>query len=448
MGFGTRSFIGYIPRLVAKLGGTTNLRDIFVAIALLINRRKLIKGTAITEYEKAFARQIGVRYAYSFSSGRVALYGLLRALGIGDGDEVILQVPTHIVVANAIRYVGATPVYVDCQPDTFNINLEQAERRITDRTKVLLLQHTFGMPVDMSSALELARRKRLIIIEDCVHALGATYDGQQVGSFGRAAFFSTEETKTISSTMGGMAVTDDPELAKHMAEFQARCSWPSASLITRHILRLIIYHIFTQPYLHPYVRKIYEFSRKSHQAALAPSTTTNDEQRGLRPGVFEQRLSNAQAALALRQLNRLEENIAHRRAVSDVYQKKLQSHGINVPAPPAKSQPVFVRYPIWVEDWVTCIRAAAPHAQLGEWFTSVLEEAASPSYGEYKPGSCPVAEAAAGHLVNLPTHPRVKAQDIEAIVQALLLSQAVKANHTKHIGNNSSQQPDEKEVLV
>ena len=428
VGFEKVSFNRYLPRLVAKLGGTTSFEDILAAIALLFNRRNLVDGPAITEYEKAFAQQVGVGYAFSFSSGRVALYGLLRALGIGGGDEVILQVPTHIVVSNAIRYVGATPVYVDCQPDTFNMNLEEAERRITAKTKVLLLQHTFGIPVDMDTALELARRKGIVIIEDCVHALGASYNGRQVGSFGRAAFFSTEETKTISSTMGGMAVTDDPQLASPMADFQAACSWPSASLTTRHLLRLIIYHIFTQPYLHPYVRKIYEFSRRSHQAALAPRTTTDEEQCGLRPGDFEQRLSSAQATIALRQLRRLDENIAHRRAVSNAYQKKLGSFGMKVPAPPAKSQPAFVRYPIWVEDRDACTRAVAPYAQLGEWFTSVLEESASPAYGRYESGSCPVAEAAARHLVNLPTHPRVKPQDIEAIVSSII---TLRGNHAK-----------------
>src|SRR5207248_6324325 len=109
---------------------------------------------------------------------------------------------------NAIRYTGAKPVYVDCQLNTYNMDLKEAEQRITSRTRALVLQHTFGIPVDLDAALDLTRRYKLDLIEDCVHALGATYDGRQVGSFGRAAFFSTEETKTISTTMGGMAVTD------------------------------------------------------------------------------------------------------------------------------------------------------------------------------------------------------------------------------------------------
>ena len=136
-----------VPRCVALLSGTTTLADCLLALRYLANPRRLIQGSAIMEYEQAFARQIGVRYAYSFSAGRVGLYGLLRALGVGPGDEVLLQVPTHIVVANAIRYTGAQPVYIDCRLDNYNMDLEQAERRITRRTKVLVLQHTLGTAV-------------------------------------------------------------------------------------------------------------------------------------------------------------------------------------------------------------------------------------------------------------------------------------------------------------
>src|SRR5207244_5684423 len=131
---------------------------------------------------------------------------------------------THIVVANAIRYVGARPVYVDCRLDNYNMDLEQAERQITSRTKVLILQHTFGIPADLDAALVLARRHGVEVGEDCVDALGTTYHGRPVGSFGRAAFFSTEETKTISTTMGGVAVTDDPVLAGQLQAFQASCA--------------------------------------------------------------------------------------------------------------------------------------------------------------------------------------------------------------------------------
>ncbi len=120
---------------------------------------------------------------------------------------MLLQVPTHIVVSNAIRRTGAHPVYVDCRAGDWNLDLEDVERRVTPRTRALVLQHTFGIPADPDAAVRFAERHGLALIEDGVHALGATWHGQPVGSFGRAAFFSTEETKMISTTMGGMVVT-------------------------------------------------------------------------------------------------------------------------------------------------------------------------------------------------------------------------------------------------
>ena len=124
-------------RRVALIGGTTTFEDCMVALRRLLYPRQLVQGPDIAEYECAFARLIGARYAYSFCHGRVGLYGLLRGLGIGPGDEVLLQVPTHIVVSNAIRFTGARPVYVDCRLDTYNMDLEQARQRTTPRTKAL-----------------------------------------------------------------------------------------------------------------------------------------------------------------------------------------------------------------------------------------------------------------------------------------------------------------------
>jgi perosamine synthetase len=376
----------------------------------------MIRGPQLAEYERAFARRLGVGYAFSFSAGRVGFYGILQALGIGPGHEVMLQVPTHIVVANAIRYVGARPVYVDCRLDTYNIDLEHAERLLTPRTRALVLQHTFGIPADPDAALAFARRHGLELIEDCVHSLGARYDGREVGTFGRAAFFSTEETKTISTTMGGMVATDDSELARQLQTFQAACQWPSRWLTARYLAKLAVYQALTEPRVHRFARKAYDRIGERHPL---PRPTTADERRGERPPGFEQRLANAQAELGLRQLRRLDANLAHRRAVAEAYRARLSGPAFRLPEAAENAQPAFVRYPVWVESRSAAMRALAPYAVPGTWFTSPLEEADSPAAGGYEAGTCPNAELAATHLINLPTHPRVNASDVEAIVSAL-----------------------------
>lgn len=404
-------------RHIALLGGTTTWRDCVVAARFLITPHRLVQGHAIWAYERAFAARSGVRWAFSFANGRVGLYGILQALGVGSGDEVLLQAPTHIVVANAIRYLGARPVFVDCNPATLNMDFTQAERLMTPRTRVLLLQHTFGVPADLDVALALARRHGLALVEDCVHALGATYRGRPVGSFGQAAFFSSEETKIISTTFGGMATTNDPVLAARLAEFQADCVWPSRWMAARCILKFVLYRVLMDPALHRAMRAVYELADRR---IPFPRPTVLTEERGERPAAYLCRLSNAQAALGIRQLAALDRNLAHRRLIAARYARELSAHGFPVMGIPPHMQPAFVRYPIWAPDRVMAERAINRYALPGRWFSSVLEDSASPAAGGYEPGTCPHAEAAARHLVNLPTHARVRAADAALIAGAVM----------------------------
>jgi len=405
-----------LRRRVALLGGTTTWADIVHAAGLMFNPFRLLRGPAIRRYEATFARRIGVRYAYSFSAGRVGFYALLRGLDVGSGDEVLVQVPTHIVVPNAIRYTGAQPVFADCRLQDYNMDLDLAKQKISSRTKALVLQHTFGIPADLDKALAIAREHGITVIEDCVHALGSRYNGRPVGSFGQAAFFSTEETKTITSTMGGMVVTDDRQLAERIEAFQASCAWPSAWLTARYLFKLILYHVLTEPHLHVYTRALYELLGRRQPI---PGATSAEEQRGARPRGYTKRLANAQAAVALRQLLRLDSNIADRRRAAAAYAKQLAPYGFRRPQMVKGAEPVFVRYPVCVENRAAAQRLIAPHAVVGLWFTSVLEEAVNPVLAGYTAGSCPIAERVAKELINLPTHSRVRRKDIEHIARAL-----------------------------
>src|SRR5215469_17443475 len=155
-----------IPRRHALLGGTTTMRDVRTAVRYLGVPRDLADGPAIGEFERSFAAHVGARHAVSFAAGRVGLYGILRCLGVGAGDEVLVPVPTHVVVANAVRYTGGRPIYVDCDLSTYGIDLDQAERHLTARTRAMLVQHTFGIPVAMADAIAFADRHGLLLIED------------------------------------------------------------------------------------------------------------------------------------------------------------------------------------------------------------------------------------------------------------------------------------------
>jgi len=406
-----------LPRRNAMLGGTTTARDVATALWYLMSPGAIVAGPAVESYEHSFAAKVGVRHAISFAAGRVGLYGILRCLDIGPGDEVLVPVPTHVVVANAVRYTGARPVYVDCDLSNYCIDLEQAEERLTSRTRALLVQHTFGIPVDMEKARALADGYGVHLIEDCVHALGSTFSGRQVGTFGRAAVFSTEETKTVSTTMGGMVATDDDQLASQLYAFQRQCRPPAAYEAARYLLKLVIYHALTEPSAHVLSRAAYEFGGRHYPL---PRPTQAAELRGERPAGFIKRLSNGQAAVGVTQLAALDANLGHRHRIAQHYRGILAPRGFRLPEPPLAARPAYVRYPVWVDDRPTVQRAIGSRAVLGTWFTSVLEEAVDPGNCGYVPGTCPRAEEAARHLVNLPTHPRVTMRDAEEIAARVI----------------------------
>ncbi len=405
-----------VPRRIAQLGGTTSAGDAARALALAARPGRLIDGPAIERYEAELARCVGADAAISFGAGRIALFGMLRELGVGHGHEVVVPLPTHIVVTNAVKYVGATPVYADCRLADFNVDPERMAASIGPQTRALLVQHTFGIPADMEPLLELAREHDLPLIEDCVHALGATWRGRPVGGIGTAGFFSTEETKVISTTMGGAAVTSDPGLADGMRAFQRECPPPGRSLTARRLAKLSVYHVLTQPHLHTATRPVYELFGGRNPL---PVPTSAEELAGERPAQYEERLAAGQAEIGLSQLERLDENLAHRRRVAAEYAAALGPMGFIAPVVADDAEPAWVRYPVRVADRDAAIRALRRWTVPGTWFTSVQEEAVRPTINGYVAGTCPRAEQAARELVNLPTHPRVSAKDVAAIVDAM-----------------------------
>lgn len=171
------------------------------------------RGKYIDRFEGAFASFCGVKHAVSCTNGTVALHLALLGLGIGPGDEVIVPTLTFVATANAVMYVGAKPVMIDCESQTWNMDPELIEARITPRTRAIIVVHLYGHAVDMDAIMAIARRHNLFVIEDAAEATGATYKGRVVGSIGDVATFSFFGNKVISTGEGGMVTTNDPELA-------------------------------------------------------------------------------------------------------------------------------------------------------------------------------------------------------------------------------------------
>ena len=174
------------------------------------------KGKFIPEFEENFARYCGVKYGVATSNGTVALHLALATLGIKEGDEVIVPTLTFIATANAVRYTGAKPIFVDSHPDYWCIDPEKIEGVITPKTKAIIPVHLYGHPCDMAAITDVAKKHRLYVIEDAAEAHGAEYKGRKAGSFGDIACFSFYGNKLITTGEGGMCLTDGKKLAERM----------------------------------------------------------------------------------------------------------------------------------------------------------------------------------------------------------------------------------------
>jgi perosamine synthetase len=364
--------------------------------------------TIIEEYQQKFARFLGAERAFAFWKGRVALYALLRALDVGPEDEVILPGYTCVMNVNPIKYAGARPIYVDIEPDTFNMNVNLLKEKITNKTKVIIAQHTYGYPCDMDTIMKIAQSSGICVIEDCCLALGSKYKGRMVGTFGRAGYFSSQWNKPYTTGLGGMVITSDRELAEQIESLAANemCP-PSSREVFMLRMQLMIYRLFIYPRTTALAQSLFRYLTK--KGAVVGSSSAS-EFKPVKADDFFKGISKMQAHSGIRQLGKLEKNIAHRRKMAQLYDELLAAKGFKSSRDSRDwAEPVMVRYPVRIAEKDKALaQAAKAGVELGSWFESPLHPIETPlaSY-DYELGMCPEAENAAGQVVNLPLHPRV-----------------------------------------
>lgn len=367
----------------------------------------------VVDYEKEFAAICGVKHGISFGAGRMALYAILEALGIAEGDEVIIPAFTCVVVPNAIMYRGARPVYVDIEPKSFNIDVEKIEAAITPRTKALYAQHTFGVPCDLTALREIGKRHHLPIIEDAAHALGAVYQGKPVGSCTEIAFFSTDHSKVINTHLGGMVTTSDDALADRVRKIQAA----APSLGKKNNRRIMGSFLFEYFLFMPYAMWI---GAKIHIVLIRLGLIFffPDELETQKPTEYPYpcRLSALQAKLGLSQLKGLERNLRHRQKIAQYLEQKLGWYGLKSDDVKMSS---WLRYSFLVQSRTRFERMLRKRFDLGIWFTSVVSGREDHFEAvHYQPLSCPVAEYVAQHIVNFPTHMRIPLDIVQQELEA------------------------------
>lgn len=216
-------------------GKQTIEQDDIQAVVDVLKSDFLTTGPKIAEFEQTVADYVGAKYAVAISNGTSALHAACFAAGIEPGDEVITTPLTFAASANCVLYCGGTPVFADVDPKTYNIDPEDIQRKITDRTKAIIAVHLAGQPCDMDAIHSIAREHEhgLIVIEDGAHALGSVYKGKKVGSMSDMTTFSFHPVKPITTGEGGMIVTDNEDFYKKMILFRSHGITRDDSMMTR-----------------------------------------------------------------------------------------------------------------------------------------------------------------------------------------------------------------------
>jgi len=332
-------------------------------------------GHYIQAFERAFAAACHVRYGISCCSGTIALHLALAALGLQPGDEVIIPTFTMIATAYAVTYTGARPVLVDSERETWNMDLDQVEARITPHTRAIVPVHTYGHPVDMDRLNALAERQGLWVIEDAAEAHGALYKGRPTGSLGDAAAFSFYANKIITTGEGGMLVTDDEQFA--------RLAWTLRD------------HAFSSErhFWHKFIGYSY-------------------------------RMTNLQAAVGLAQVEQMADFVAARRANAAYYTELLKDiPGLVTPPQAAWASSVYWMYGILLQDEFGLTRDELRQrlARRGiETRTFFIPMHLQPIYYEAFQGErYPVAEDFCRRGLYLPSASRLTRQEIEQVVETL-----------------------------
>lgn len=370
--------------------------DDIQAVTEVLRGDFLTTGPSVAKFGEDVARVAGTRYAVAISNGTAALHAAVAAAGIGPGDEVITSPITFVASANCALYVGATPVFADIDPRTYNIDPADVERKITARTKAIIPVHFTGQPCDMERLSEIARRHGLLVIADGAHAIGAGFQGKPVGGLSDMTTYSFHPVKQVATGEGGAIATDDPELFEKMLLFRS----------------------------HGITRDPAKF-RYGNQSWYYEQQTLG----------YNYRMTDFQAALGLSQLKKLPMFLQRRREYADRYTAAFRDlPGITVPWQHPDAESAWHLYilrlqlekldtgrdQIFQELWDRGIG-------VNIHYIPVYYHAYYRDLG-YAKGLCPQAEQLFEEMLTIPLYPAMKETAVERVIETI---QTVIRSHLK-----------------
>lgn len=349
----------------------------------------------------------------TYYRGRVALYAILRALGVGEGDDVLTQAYTCVAVPEGIMAAGARPVFVDIEANGYSLDSADLARKITAQTRAVIVQHTFGIPADMDPIIDFAQQRGLAVIEDCCHTLTSRYRGRLVGTFGQASFYSFEYGKPVPIGAGGCAVANDPALRLKLWELYSKFSEPTSIAQWKLELQAYAYRRLYSPQLYWTLKTAF------HRLSKAGLVTGNYHPIGGEPSAeFHWRMGR----LARCRLRRALQQECAPPSKVHLYGDLFRELHVIQPQSRPGDHVDFVRYPVRVCNKQSVTRLAKEYnVEVADWYRTPihplsLEECRLVGY---EPGCCPRAEQRAGEAISLPLKGTVTSRYLEQLKAVL-----------------------------
>ena len=349
--------------ILIGLSPNTDKTDVWLALKLLLQPWRWQKGKALAELETILKKYFNLSHCYLVNAGRSALYLGLKSLNLHSGDEVLYQGFTCPVVPQAIIKADAKPIAVEHHRNDFNLSVQDLARKITARSRVVIIQHTFGQADDFEAIVKICGQHKLVLIEDCAHVLGAKYQGKPIGSFGDMTVLTFGRDKVISSVFGGALLSRKPLTLPGL-------TYPDKFWIAKQLLHPLIFSLAVPIYFSFGKFIIYLF-RKLNLITLPLADLP------------VKLLPNALAELVLHQWSKLDRLNRHRQALAKAYAVAFKQ--------PFNPRSIYLRYPLKVADPVGLIRyAKTKHIWLGDWYDK--------------------------KIINLPTHIRMNLKDAAKVI--------------------------------
>jgi len=388
--------------------------DVSLALSLLFNQKEWKRDESF--FEKEFQNFLKVKYAFAFNSGRSALLAILKSLNLKEGEEVLVQAFTCSALLLPILWAKLKPVFVDCELETLNLDVEDLKKKITKNSRVLIVQHTFGLSANMDEIEKICQERNIILIEDCAHSLGAKYKGKLCGTIGKASFFSFGRDKIISSVFGGMAVTNDEEIAQKIKSFKENSEDPKKIWVLQQLLHPILVEKVIKPSFK------YRFGKGTlflfQKLRILSKALSEKEKKGEQPSFFPKRMPGVLAILASHQLKKLQKFNQHRNLIANFYRENLSS--LNLKFQRDDKERIYLRFPLLLEKKepeivLNLLKRENIFLDDGWRKKVIVPPGKDEKIFGYTPGSCQNAEKVAKSILNLPTSIQVDTEKAQRI---------------------------------